>query len=43
MIIGLIWLRFYPLLTTENDLLSYKIILYNYPVVCGVLRVNLSR
>ena len=26
----------------EDYLLSYKIILYDYPVVCGVLRVNLS-
>ena len=42
-IIGLILLRFYPFMTTEDYLLSYKNILYDYPVVCGVLRVNLSR
>ena len=42
-IIGMILLRFYPFLTTENYLVSYKIILYDYPVVCGVSRVNLSR
>ena len=41
-IIGLILLQFYPFLTTEDYLLSYKVNLYDYPVVCGVLRVNLS-
>ena len=34
-------LRLYPFLTTEDYLLSYKIILHDYPVVCGVLRVVL--
>ena len=42
-IIELILLRFYSFLTTEDYLLSYKIILYDYPLICGVLRVNLSR
>ena len=36
-IIRLILLRFYPFLTTGDYFLSYKIVLYDYPVVCGVL------